>query len=284
MTTEQAVNTAAQPVDQNPSSQSDSGFSIPDAYKDRGWTSKIKSQDDVFKLIDNQDQLIGKRPAGIPAADAPQEEWDKFYAAAGRPEKHDAYKLTDPEGLPEGADLTEYRTEAMEIMHKAGLTQRQAETLWKEFVAKEMGAANSGKAEYEAKQKELDAEFDKITQEHFGGDFESAQKLTIEMAGKFVPEALRGSFNDAPPAVLAAVAALSKGAHAEIERIKKEYGAEAKITSGNQAAGQDIGEVRKELARLRTSNEARDFLNPKYKETMARIDELSGVVDRHYKK
>jgi len=133
--------------------------------------------------------------------------------------------------------------------------------------------------------KTLDAEFDKITKEHFGGDFEAAQKITTEMVGKFVPQELRGAFaalSDNPQA-LAAVAALTKGANSEIERIKKEYGAEGTITSGNQAASQDIDSIRKELAALRTSPEARDFLNPKHKETTDRITELSGLVQRHYK-
>jgi len=34
---------------------------IPDAYKERGWAGKVKSVEDAFKLIDNQDQLIGKK-------------------------------------------------------------------------------------------------------------------------------------------------------------------------------------------------------------------------------
>jgi len=273
MTTDQQVSTQAQPVE----SQSQNSFTIPDAYKDRGYVEKIKSPDDLWKTLDNAQSLLGKRPAGIPANDAPQEEWDKFYQAAGRPDAPDKYSLTDPEGLPEGLDLTESKKSAMQMMHEAGLTQRQAEALWKKYVGSSLEGANKSKAEQ-------DAQFDKITKEHFGGDFETAQKAAIEMAGKFVPAELRGSFADLPPAAMAAVAALSKGAAAEIERVKKEYGVEGKITSGDQAAQTDIMATRKELAALRTSPEARDFLHPKHKETMARITELGGIVDRHFKK
>jgi rRNA-processing protein FCF1 len=33
---------------------------IPEEYKDRGWASQLKSMDDVFKKIDNQDKYISK--------------------------------------------------------------------------------------------------------------------------------------------------------------------------------------------------------------------------------
>ncbi len=283
MTTDQQVSTQAQAAEQP--SQPSNSFAVPDAYKDRGYVEKIKSTDDLWKAYDNSQSLLGKRPAGIPANDAPQAEWDKFYQAAGRPESPDKYALPEIEGLPEGIDLTETKQSAMQLMHKAGLTQKQAEALWKDYVGLEMGALEKHKTTSEQQKKALDAEFDTITKEHFGGDFEAAQKITTEMVSKYVPEALRASFSDLGdnPKALAAVAALAKSAHAEIERVKKEYGAEGKITSGEQAAAQDIMAVRKELAALRTSKEARDFLDPKHKETMARIQELGGIVDRSFK-
>jgi hypothetical protein len=70
-----------------PQEQASNDFSIPESYQDRGWAKDIKSQEDLWKLTDNAQSLIGKRPAGIPTADAPQEEWDKFYQALGRPEQ-----------------------------------------------------------------------------------------------------------------------------------------------------------------------------------------------------
>ncbi len=283
MTTDNQVSTQTQAAEPSPS-QPANNFTVPDTYKDRGWVEKIKSPDDLWKTLDNAQSLLGKRPAGIPAADAAPEEWDKFYEAAGRPASADKYTLPDIEGIPDGVDISGTKNDFMQIMHKSGVTQKQAENIWKEYIGLELGAyAKDGETKAEQK-KALDAEFDKITQEHLGGDFESASKLTIEMAGKFVPEALRGSFADLDPKPLAGIALLVKGMNSEIERIKKEYGVEGKITSGDQAAGVDIMTSRQELARLRTSQEARDFLNPKHKETMARIEELSGVVSRHYNK
>ncbi len=286
--TDQNVNTTTQ-LDQASQSQSagqqNSSFAVPEAYKDRGYVDKIKSSDDLWKAYDNSQSLLGKRPAGIPANDATPEEWDKFYQAAGRPDRADKYTLPEIEGIPEGVDIAPVKQQAMEIMHKSGLTQRQAEALWKNYMGAELGAVAKSKEAQAEQKKTLDAEFDKLTQDHFGGDFESAQKITIEMANKFVPAELRGAFGELGdnPKALAAIASLAKSANAEIERVKKEYGAEGTITSGSQTASKDIDTVRKELAALRTSPEARDFLNPKHKETTDRITELSGLVQKHYK-
>lgn len=283
MTTDQQVNTQAQAAE--PSQQSNNSFVVPEAYQGKGWVEKIKSPDDLWKTLDNTQSLLGKRPAGIPTADAPKEEWDKFYQAA-RPESPDKYTLPEIEGLPEGVDLSAQKKTAMELMYKAGLTNKQAADLWKEFMGTELKAAGENKAAYEAKQKELDAEFDKLTKEVFGGDFENVSKSAINFANEIVPESLR----DAPAAIadnpkaLAYIAALAKGAQDKIAAIQKEYGAEGTITSGNQAASVSIDDVRKELAALRTSKAARDPFSPEYKKTLDRIQELSGTVERHYKK
>jgi hypothetical protein len=290
MTTDQSVSTQTQSVEgqqtnQPASQQADTGFSIPETYKGKGWVEKIKSPDDLWKTLDNAQSLLGKRPAGVPAPDAPDAEWDKFYAAAGRPESADKYNLTDPEGLPEGVDLKEAKSEAMQLMHKAGLTQKQADSLWKEYVATELKSSEKSKESSKAAKAEKDAEFDKLAKEYFGGDFENVSKTAIEFASSVVPEGLRSAFSELGdnPKALAAVAALAKGAKDQIEKIKKEYGAEGSLSSGSQASTKSIEETRTELAKLRVSKEARDFLNPKHKETMAQIEKLSAEVDRYYK-
>ena len=86
----------------------ETGFSIPDKYKDAGWAKDIKSSEDLWKMNANAQSLIGKRPAGIPSNDASEEEWEKFYNTLGRPEEPSAYKFSDIEGLPEGVDLTSH--------------------------------------------------------------------------------------------------------------------------------------------------------------------------------
>ena len=269
----------SQASDQQPPSET---FAVPDAYKDRGWVEKIKSPDDLWKMTDNAQSLLGKRPAGIPANDAPQEEWDKFYQAA-RPESPDKYAFSDIEGLPEGVDLTSYKSEAQKAMHKAGLTQRQADALWKEYVGLEMGAVKTS-------QEGLDKRFDEVAAKVLGDKLGPAQTIAQEAIKTYVSEELRTSFANNPDGMVAMIE-LANGYEgkiaekdAEIERIKTEYGAEGKLPSGEQASSTDIAETVAKLSKLRLSPEAQDFTKPGHKKAMDDIAALQAIVARHYNK
>lgn len=277
----------SQPVQQAaPESVSQPSFAVPEPYQSKDWAKGIKSVDDLWKLTDNAQSLIGKRPAGIPAADAPDAEWDKFYAALGRPESPDKYQFGDVEGLPEWYDVGSIKQKAAQILHEAGIPQKQADKIFQKFIKAELEAVGKTKESWEAKQKELDAEFDKLVSETFGDKYDQAAKAAQDLIVKYVPENMRGVYEEIsqnPKALTAVIAALN-GANNEISEIKRKYGAEDKLNSGTQTAGVSIDDTRKELAQLRASQAARDFTHPDHKKTMARVDELQGMVQRHYNK
>lgn len=268
----------SQPVDQTNS------FTIPESYKDRGWAEKIKSPDDLWKTLDNAQSLIGKRPAGIPSQDASDDEWSQFYKAMGRPDEP-KYDFTDPEGLPDGFDTSSFKEQAAQILHKAGLTPKQANAVYNEYLKLELEGAGKSQEAKAAEQAELDAKYEALTKEHFGDDAEKYENLLKDDFSKHVPQSLKETFAKLAdmPDVLTALMAYTKGKQSEIDRIKKEYGQEGSITTGSQASTQSIDEIRRELASLRTSKEGRDFTNPKYKETQERISALQESVRRYYK-
>jgi len=272
-----------QPANQATGSSTPS-FSIPEDYADRGWAEKIKSSDDLFKAYDNAQSMIGKRPAGIPSKDASDDEWNQFYKAMGRPDEP-KYDFTEPEGLPEGFDTTPFREQAAEILHKAGLTPKQANAVYNEYLKLEMNSAGQSQEATEAQQAELDKQYVELTKEHFGDDAQKYEGLLKEDFEKHVPQSLKETFAKLTdmPDVLTALMAYTKGKQGEIDRVKKEYGQEGGITTGNQANGQSIDDTRRELASLRSSKEARDFTSPKYNETQERIKQLAESVDRYYK-
>ena len=267
------------PVTQPVSAPEASSFSVPDAYADKGWTEKVKSTDDLWKTTANLQEMIGKRPAGIPSADSSDADWDNFYKAAGRPEEA-KYEFTDPEGLPEDFDTAGFKQSANEILHSAGLSQKQAEKVYNAYMALEL----KGSADKEAA---LDEKFDALTKEHLGDGYEAAQQATLDAVNRFAPQSLKNSLSalSVHPEALAAVVATINGQQLEIDKVRKEYGAEGTISSGNQVgSGGDINETRNNLAELRTSIAARDFSHPDHSKTMEQVKQLTGVVDRHYAK
>lgn len=258
-------------------------FAVPDAYKDRGWVEKVKSPDDLWKTLDNAQSLLGKRPAGIPANDAPQEEWDKFYQAA-RPESPDKYVLSDIEGLPEGLDLAPHKASAQKLMYEAGLTPKQADALWKQYIGLELGAAAKNQEEAAA---DLDKRYDETLTKTFGDKRETSEKVAQDMINDFVPEGLRENVKALvkDPEAMVGMIALANGLHAELERVKKEYGAEGKLPDGgDRPPAEDISETVAKLSKLRLSAEAQDFTKPGHKKAMDEIAALQAVVARHYNK
>lgn len=274
MTTETQAAPAQEPQaqpQQQPTEPQANSFSVPQEYAGKGWIEKVKSVDDLWKVADNAQSLIGKRAA--PAVDAPAEEWTAYMRQLGMPEKLEDYQLSDIDGIGETIDIAGYKTQAQRLMHEAGLTQRQADTLWKAFMASELKTAQAQSAE-------LDKKYDELTAKHFGDKYADVETAAHEAIKAWVPEELRGAVANSSPETMIAMQALAVNAKAEIDRIRTEYGAEGRLPSGQAAPTASIEDSRKELAALRSNPASGDPTHKDYKANRARIDELSGIVRR----
>ena len=99
----------------------------------KGW----KSPADVLEGYANLEKLVGADKIALPGKDAKPEDWDAFYAKAGRPEKADGYQFTKPEGF-EGYDDA-FAGTFREVAHKAGLLPQQAAALHDWWVEQSKG-------------------------------------------------------------------------------------------------------------------------------------------------
>lgn len=100
---------------------STSEFTLPDEHKDKPWASKVKSQEDLYKQIDNLNELVGKKNA-VPAKDATTEQLDEFFTAL-RPESKDAYDFGEDHPNPEFAG------QVGDMLFDAGISEHQAKKL-----------------------------------------------------------------------------------------------------------------------------------------------------------
>ena len=278
--TDQAVeSTQQESALQTPQAQevSQSNFSIPEAYRDRGWAKDIKSPDDLWKLTDNAQSLIGKRPAGIPTADAPQEEWDKFYQAVGRPSAPSEYKLTDEfEGLPEGVKLDEYKSKAQELAHKIGLSPKQAEDLWNGYMNMELESVKGLQEQALQREAELDKEFDQLSSTLFGDSFKDVSEQAQRYLGEVLPDELRdvpAALADNPKALLALIK-IANHSQTEIRNVKKKYGAEDKLASGSQASAVSQQEILQKMNDAKTKYTQAPVFSPERQSLNAEIESL----------
>jgi len=239
--------------------QPSESFAIPEQYADRGWASKVKSQDDLFKQIDNLDSMIGKRESP--------------------PESPDNYELSldNIEGLPEDVDLSEFNTKAQNVMHEAGLTQKQAQKLYELYLKEELNVANENKQTIEERQKELDEQFDQVTQELFGDKFEEVSVKSQNVIKDTVPENLiphLQNLADTDPKALAAVIALTDGMSKQMSEIKRKYGEEDSLFSGGQAQASQKDEILKQLTETKAKVKNADPFSPERKNAENQIQEL----------
>lgn len=102
-------------------------------YRDHKAFRGMKGMDDVAKSLIETQKMLGEHRLKLPGEDAGQEDWDKFYAAIGRPEDAKDYELNLPEGLPEGvvdaADLDVFRA----AFHQRGLPGSMASGLFEDY-------------------------------------------------------------------------------------------------------------------------------------------------------
>lgn len=261
-------------------------FSVPEGYQEKGWAKDIKSIDDLWKLTDNAQSLIGKRPEGIPSKDASDEEWNKFYKALGVPEAPDAYELkTEFEGLPEDLDLAPYQQKAKELAHNIGLTPEQANKLWDGYMNMTLEDAGKHKASMQEQQAELDKKFDELGNSLFGDSFKDVSEQAQKYLSDVLPDDLKPvveQMSDKPDQLLALIH-LANHSQTEIKRIKSEYGAEDKLQSGNQAGGTTAAEINAKLIEAKQRYAKTNVFSEERKSAEAEINDLREQLRRLHK-
>ena len=241
--------------------ETQNSFSVPEQYATKQWATGIKSHDDLWKMTDNAQSLIGRK--SIPSQDAPAEEWSAFMKQLGAPENKDGYSLSKIDGLPENFDVAPFEEKAKSLMFDAGLTAKQADSLWKAYIQSEVTSLSESNAQ-------LDAKFGELKNQYFGDKQGEIESIAQDAIKAFVPENLRASLSTASPEVLIAMQALAHNAKMEIDRIARSYGAEGSIPRGDVSAV-NADDVVKENARLMASNAYKNAGHPDHKETVERV-------------
>jgi len=141
-------------------------FSIPEKYKDRSWAKKVKSEEDLYKQIDNLDKTVGKKNVPFDFENATPEEIKAHYSI-NKPESPTDYDL-------EGVVSEENAGKVQELLHEANLDKHQADTLTKSYV----------KWEKERMEKAQDAgDWDNILKNMYGEDHKKASGETANIIG-----------------------------------------------------------------------------------------------------
>ena len=238
---------------------------IPEEFKDRPYLTDLKtlpvgpdSYKVLFKKLDGAQTLIGKR-TGIPAADAPAEEWEKFHAAL-RPAKADDYEIPAKEGYTPDPEV---QKSMKAIFHEAGLSKSQASTLMAKFEAfatEKMGAQAAENAK-------LDAEFTEMTKTAFGAENEKVIARSKELLTTLTPPQMAPFLNRLPNESLALIAGI-------MENVRAKFMKEDNLGPGGGDGGAPVDEaaLRKEARDLQASPVFRDTFHADHAALKAKVD------------
>lgn len=236
--------TPATPPTKAPEGQPKAWYeSLPEALR----TEKITRFDSVEKLVDsynNAQKLISSKGYAPPAPDAPDAEWEAFYARAGRPESPEGYEWEAPEGVElDGEALAA----AKSAFHKLGLNPRQFKGVmefYKNDVARiEEMAAEEQAAMLEASKADL--------QKKWGDSFDANLKAATVALSKFDDLGVREK--------LAAAGLLNDASIAEMFRRFAAATAEDRRVDGTR---NDVS-AKDRIAEIRASKDWQDERSPR---------------------
>jgi hypothetical protein len=129
-------------------------------------------------------QTHASKALQLPGENATAEDWNKFYAKLGRPEKPDGYELKlNTEAIPQDFPYDEQSAiEFRNWAHEAGLTPQQAQMLHDKFVGYQAGAFQN--AREQAAKREGDTHRELVAE--WGDPDTASYKQNVELMSRAV--------------------------------------------------------------------------------------------------
>lgn len=191
-------------------------FSIPDEYKEKGWTKNIKSYDDLWKMNDSAQALIGKKTIGIPTEESSDQEWSDYYAKL-RPQNATDYNVELEEGDKE---LFE------KLFYDNGINTRQAKALVDGYKQSIAMVENELKSE---------AGYQQELSNRFGNEAQNISKNVIDFISREASQEDKAALNAMPNNVLGIVFSL-------VNKVQQRYAVKDTDTGITGRAGSDNGQ------------------------------------------
>ena len=251
---------------------------IPEAYREKPYLKDIVSlktgpeaYEALFKKLDGAQVLIGKK-SGLPASDAPVEEWDEVYKKL-RPESADAYEFKVAEGQ---TDDEEFIKAMRGVYHDAGLSTTQGGRVNDGFQKVIEARQVAGKEEA----KRLDDEFETLTKATFGDDNKKVMEQVQVALKEHCPDNLKGHIEKLENKHLVVMSGV-------IHSILKKYVPEDKLKGGGGEGGipgVTQGDLRLEGQRLMGLPAYKDAFHKDHVSTVARVKEIYSASNFNAKK
>lgn len=232
--------------------------SLPDDL--RGRLGDVKSPADLARAYIELQKKAQEASTAVPGEDAPEEAWERFWNAAGRPSSPEGYTLPEVDGVDWNQPLL---TEMKKIAHAAGVTKSQWSRLVEGLIRVERQQLQQQREEAERVSTQLQQEWGGAYQRKLG----LAQRVIRTLGGEDVLDAI-----DRSPL----------GNHPGFIRMMARIG-EALAEEGVISAAFE-GQLSKEDA-VRRINEltlSEPYLNPNHPDHSAAVEEARKLFEYVY--
>jgi len=247
---------------------------IPEEFREKPYLSELKKMPAgeegykaLFKKLDGAETLLGRK-IGIPAADAPETEVERFYSSL-RPQKPEEYEFSAPK---DGAAATdeEFRKAARTMFHEAGLSKTQAKKLADRFDS--YVTEKSAPAIAEAKR--LDDEFKVLSEKTFGADYAATLSRSQELLKELTPDTMKPFLAKLPNESLVLLAGVMEGVRAKF--MKEDTGSGG--GSGKGDGPKDVNALREELHNIYSSEAWKDYKHKDHEAVQKRAREVAVLM------
>jgi len=170
---------------------------------------KFKEPGEVFKSYVELEKLVGAKGVIIPSEKATPEEVQKFHVSLGMPEKPEGYKLSPLEKMhPELKITPETEAGFKTLMHKHGITAKQADGLYKEYFGMLSGSLTKRDEKMNAEKHEAETALRTDWGAEYDTNLNKAKRLVEKFGGANAREAFGEIGNN--PHVLKTLANIAK--------------------------------------------------------------------------
>jgi len=166
--------------------------SLPEDLRAHPALTDIKDVGGLAKSFVHAQSMIGADKIVMPKPDASPAEMADFYNKLGRPGAADGYKFSETtiEGVPKDEATQKW---ARDIFHKHGLTQKQADGLYQDYIAK---VGSDLKAMNESRATQREQSLEQLRGEWKGNEFDVNVQLAQRAVKTFGSEELVKYLNE----------------------------------------------------------------------------------------
>lgn len=242
---------------------------VPEEYRAAGYLKDLidkpweEARPLLFKKLAGAQELIGKKTVGLPAADAPEEDWNKILDGL-KASSAEEYKVP----VKEGAKADPLFIKALQQSFLDGrVNPRQAQAFMTRF-SKEMETYSAAQTKAVTDKKaQDDAAFDTLAKTALGENNKAVMARTRKLMEEHAPAALKQYIATLPDRELVIMSGVING-------IAEKYMSEDELNPKGKTGSEGDGNKRAEAQKLMAEIAKMKGFEPDYDEKRKRLNDL----------